>query len=72
MLRWLGMMTDVSQGEVDSKTFTVTSMCLKIYRMVITASGIKDGKITYQAHGAMNRQSSNNTFYNFFLLFHST
>ncbi|MEK6948322.1 MAG: hypothetical protein AABX19_03710 [Nanoarchaeota archaeon] len=57
-----GMMTDVSQGEVDSKTFTVTtSMCtLKDLQdgKITAKKALKDGKITYQAHGAMNRMKA--------------
>jgi len=57
-----GMMTDISQGAVDGKTFTVTtSMCTikDLQDGKITAKqALKDGKITYQAHGIMNRMKA--------------
>ena len=54
-----GKLEDVSQGAVDSETFTVsTSMCTlqDLQDGKVTAKqALKDGKITYQAHGMMNR-----------------
>ena len=54
-----GQLEDVSQGAVEGKTFAVsTSMCTlqDLQDGKITAKqALKDGKITYQAYGAMNR-----------------